>query len=222
MADMNKIADKIQKLLSLAGNNPSKEEAQAALLKAQKLMAQYNIEQSDLNGEEKINYSLELSNVRVNPRSKRMCIIIANSFACKVILTYEHKTQRIAFFGREDNAKAAKSAMDYIHRVMERGMTAECRKHGYESTTVAGSSLVYNAYADGFIIGLKSAMDAQCTALAIVVPQDVKDEFAKKFPNLKAGKASHMKKGHYEDSFSQGMSDGKSAMGKRSLASAKS
>ena len=31
---MNKIADKIQKLLSLAGNNPSAEEAKAALLKA--------------------------------------------------------------------------------------------------------------------------------------------------------------------------------------------
>lgn len=44
MTDLNKIADKIQKLLSLAGNNPSQEEAQAALLKAQKLMAQYNID----------------------------------------------------------------------------------------------------------------------------------------------------------------------------------
>lgn len=38
-----KIADKIQKLLALAGNNPSEEEAQAALLKAQELMAEYII-----------------------------------------------------------------------------------------------------------------------------------------------------------------------------------
>lgn len=39
MTDMNKIAEKVQKLLNLAGNNPNQEEAQAALLKAQALMA---------------------------------------------------------------------------------------------------------------------------------------------------------------------------------------
>ena len=48
MTDMNKIADKIQKLLNLAGNNPNEEEAQAALLKAQKLMAQYNVDLESL------------------------------------------------------------------------------------------------------------------------------------------------------------------------------
>ena len=220
MTDLNKIADKIQKLLSLAGNNPSQEEAQAALLKAQKLMAQYNIERADLTGEEKIKYTLETAKVKTNPRSKRMCMIIADSFACKVILQYQKNGYKICFFGREDNAKAAKSAMEYIHRVMERGMIAECKKHGFESASVAGSSLVYNAYADGFIIGLKSAMDAQTTALAIVVPQDVKDEFSKKFPNLGKGKASHMKKGFYPESYAQGMADGKTAMNKRAIASA--
>lgn len=214
--DMNKIADKIQKLLSLAGNNPSQEEAQKALLKAQELMAKYNLEQGDISGEE-IKYTLETAAVKVNPRSKSICLIIAESFACKVILQWQGKSQKIVFFGREDNAKAAKSAMDYIHRVMERGMTKACRDHGYESTSVAGASMVYNSYASGFISGLKSAMSAQTTALAVVVPQDVKDEFNKAFPSVKKGRASHMTSGDYKDSYRQGMEDGRKVMDKRSI-----
>lgn len=210
--DMNKIADKIQKLLSLAGNNPSQEEAQAALLKAQKLMAQYNIEQADLTGEQ-IKYSLEIAKVKVNPRSKSASMTIADSFACKVII----HGGKLAFFGREDNAKAAKSALEYIHRVMERGMNRECREHGFESTSVAGASMVYNAYAAGFLKGLREAMAAQTVALAVVVPQDVKDEFAKKFPHLRKGRAMGMKMGAYYDSYNRGQADGHTAMGKRSL-----
>lgn len=99
-------------------------------------------------------------------------------------------------------------------------MQAACRKYGYESTAVAGASMVYNAYADGFLRGLKGAMDAQTTALAIVVPQDVKEEFTKQFPNLRSGRASTMKRGHFQDAFDQGMVDGKSAMDKRAIASA--
>lgn len=211
--NMEKIADKIQKLLALAGNNPSEEEAKAALLKAQKMMAEYNMSQSDLNGEEKIVYSLEMCKLRVNPRSKVMSVIIANSFACKVII----HCNKICFFGREDNAKAAKSSMEFIHKTMERGMTQECRKHGLSGTTQAGASMIYNAYAKGFLAGLKQAMDAQCVALAVVVPQDVKDEFNKKFPNLRTTSSRMVSGWQYQDSYIKGQSDGRSAMGKRSL-----
>lgn len=41
--------DKIQKLLNLASNNPSEEEAQAAMLRAKELMLQYCIEEDDLD-----------------------------------------------------------------------------------------------------------------------------------------------------------------------------
>lgn len=134
--NMEKIADKIQKLLALAGNNPSEEEAKAALLKAQKMMAEYNMSQADLNGEEKITYSLEPCKLKVNPRSKVTSCIIANSFACKVII----HCGKICFFGREDNAKAAKSSMEFIHKTMERGMRAECQKHGLLASQ-SGASL---------------------------------------------------------------------------------
>ena len=81
MTDMNKIADKIQKLLNLDGNNPNEEEAQAALLKAQALMAQYNVDMESLGQEEKIKYSLEITKVKANPRDNQLQVIIANAFA---------------------------------------------------------------------------------------------------------------------------------------------
>ena len=209
---MTKIADKIQKLLSLAGNNPSAEEAKAALLKAQQLMAEYNMSEADLTGEEQIKYSLEFCKCRVNPRSKQICVIIANAFACKVIIHMD----KICFFGREDNAKAAQSAMDYIHRVLERGMNEEVRKHGFKNTSQAGSSMVYNSYARGFIVGLKEELDAQTVALAVIVPEDVKTKFNEKFPRVRET-TCRMKSGHYASAYSNGHKAGHSAMAKRSI-----
>lgn len=50
MESREKILEKIEKLLALAGNNPSENEAISAALKAQELMAKYNIELADLEG----------------------------------------------------------------------------------------------------------------------------------------------------------------------------
>lgn len=215
MTDMNKIADKIQKLLNLAGNNPNEEEAQAALLKAQALMAQYNVDMESLGQEEKIKYSLEITKVKANPRDNQLQVIIANAFACKAIISANRK---IMFFGREDNSKSAKECMEFIHRTMERGINRACKAQGLASSAVAGASEIYNGYAKGFIEGLKESIDAQTVALAIVVPEDVKTEFSKKFPNL----GKYHSKGSswnpkFQDAYRQGKTDGRSAMGKRSL-----
>ena len=47
-----KIIKKVKNLLDLANNNPSENEAIAAALKAQELMAKYNIDSSAINGED--------------------------------------------------------------------------------------------------------------------------------------------------------------------------
>ena len=210
--DMNKIADKIQKLLSLAGNNPSEAEAQAALLKAQKLIAQYNIDMAKFSGEEKIEYTLEISKVKANPRDNQLNIILANSFACKAII----HSGKLSFFGRKDNAQAAKSAMEFIHKTLEAGIRRVCKEHGMSSSQ-RGAAAIYNAYSLGFIHGLKEAMDAQTKALAIVVTQDVKDAFAKKFPVLGSYHGKGMRYRPDQRIYDEGHRDGHSAMDRRSL-----
>lgn len=213
MTDLNKIAEKIQHLLDkTVANGATEAEAQQALLMAQKLMKKYNINQDSLNGEEKISYSLEACKVKVNPRSKWMCMVIADSFAVKAILS----GGKICYFGRSMNVTAAKSALEFAHKVMEHGMTKACRNHGLEPSQ-AGASMIYNAYAQGFIHGLKEALDAQTVALTIVVPEDVKAEFAKRFPNLGKARSSGWKAGNYSEEYNAGKRDGSQVMAKRSL-----
>lgn len=215
MTDMNKIADKIQKLLNLAGNNPNEEEAQAALLKAQKLMAQYNVDLESLgDGKKELKCSLELTKVKANPRDNQVQVIIANAFACKPIISCG---RHLMFFGREDNAKAAKSCMEFIHKIMERGIRRICREYGLESSE-RGASDIYNGYAKGFIEGLRDTVGAQTVALAVVVPEDVKEAFAKKFPNVGQYKSkSTTWDPSYVNAYHQGKQDGRSAMNKRNL-----
>ena len=214
MTDLNKIADKIQHLLDkTVANGATEAEAETALLLAQKLMAKYNIEANELNQGEKVEYSFEPCKCKVNPRSKWICMIIASSFAVRAIIS----GNRICYFGHKTNVMAAKSALEFANRVMERGLTKACRDQGLEPSQ-SGASLVYNAYAQGFITALKEALDAQTVALAVVVPEDVNKAFAEKFPDARKGRSTTMKMGHnQQEAYKAGRKDGSQVMDKRSL-----
>ena len=214
MTDMNKMAEKIQNLLNKTTENGASEaEAKNALLMAQKLMAKYNIELSQLSGDKEFRYSLEQTTVKPNPRNNKLGNIIANSFAVKGIIC----SGRWCFFGREADAKAAASAMAYIHRVLEAGIRHICQEHGLNSSE-RGAANYYNPYSLGFISGLGEAMAEQTKVLRIVTPEDVKQKFGEKFPNLGKYRAKGMQYSELDlDAYAKGHEDGKSAMNKRSL-----
>lgn len=213
MTNMNAIANKIQHLLNKTVENGATEaEAQAALLMAQKLMAKYNIELEQQTGSKDFKCSLEETKVKPNPRNNSLGNIIANSFAVKGIL-YGGKW---AFFGREANAKAAAEALKFIHKTLEAGIRRVCADHGLKSSE-RGAAFYYNAYALGFINGLKEAMAAQTKALCVVVPEDVNNKFNEKFPKLNTYRGKGMQYHHDQDAYAQGQRDGRSAMDRRSL-----
>ena len=216
MTDLNKIADKIQHLLDkTVANGATEGEAQTALLLAQKLMKKYNIAASELGQNEKVEYALEPCKVKVNPRSKWMCMIMADSFAVRAIIS----GNKICFFGYTANVAAAKSALEFAHKVMEAGMRRACKAQGLESSQ-AGASLIYNAYAQGFLTALKEAMDAQTVALAVVVPDDVNKAFTERFAHARAGRKSRMAMGrNQQEAYENGRRDGSEVMNKRSLES---
>lgn len=209
---MEQVSAKIQKLLALAGNNPDATEAQAALLKAQELMARYNMEESQLHsGDEGFKYDLLSSKVSQHKFNNQLGTIIADSFACKCVIL----NKKVAFFGREDNAKAAVTAMDFAFTVMRRGGNKATRDNGLEPGH-QGAAHYYNAYVIGFLAGLKSAMDAQTVALAIVVPQDVKDEFSSRYETRKT-RTSYTKAAYSKTAYNAGYADGSTVMNRRSL-----
>ena len=209
---MANITDKIQKLLNLAGNNPNEQEAKAALLKAQELMAQYNIDMDGLHKEEKIVHKLVSTAVKAHKLNNALAVVIADSFACKTIIV----DGKLSFFGREDNAEASASAFSFAFKAMKRGGDKATRDNGYQPGH-NGAAHYYNSYVLGFIHGLKKAMDAQTVALAVVVPQDVKDKFDERFKERKYYHSSKTKAAYGREAYNAGMRDGSRVMDKRSL-----
>lgn len=85
MENSEKVISKIKKVLELSKNNPSQEEAQAAALKAQKLMVEYHISMNEIEAVEDIDSIVEKS-VSVGNGSKWKYVlsqIVAKNFRCK-------------------------------------------------------------------------------------------------------------------------------------------
>ena len=86
---MEKILNKIKNLLDLANNNPNENEAIAAALKAQELMAKYDIELDQLDDKKETREIVkEVYRQSGKHEMKRWKIglasIIAENFRCKV------------------------------------------------------------------------------------------------------------------------------------------
>lgn len=212
MTDMNKMLDKVQKLLALAGNNPSEEEAKAAAMKAQKLIAQYNLDLSSLSSEEKIEYKLlKAEHPNNNGYRGRLAGIIAPNFRCKAI----YIGTQVHFFGREGDVDTCVNVFNYLYKTMR---TNGCRQERIARKEGRSAHGVANCYWLGFMNGLRDELGAQSKALAIIVPEDVKDKFAEKFP--KAGVNNHMgvrHTGYDKDAYESGYTDGRSSMKRREL-----
>lgn len=209
---MDKIADKIQKLLALAGNNPSEAEAQAALLKAQALIAKYNIDMESIEEAPEYKYELITTTVKSHQLNNQLGHILANAFACKIIIV----GSKISFFGRSDNVRAVSSAMEFAFKVMRRGGNKATRDNGYIPGH-QGAAHFYNSYVIGFLNGLKDVLDAQTVALAVVVPEDVKSEFNKMFPKVRMIKSTGIKEAFGKRAYESGYHDGSNVMNSRSL-----
>lgn len=207
MTDMNKMLDKVQKLLALAGNNPSEGEAKAAAMKAQKLIAQYNLDLSALSAEEVIQYKLlRAEHPNNNGYRGSLASIIAPNFRCKAI----YLGAQIHFFGREGDVDTCVSVFNYLYKTMR---TNGCRQERIARKEGRSAHGVANCYWSGFMKGLKDELGAQSKALAIIVPEDVKDKFGEKFP--KVGVANRMgvrHTGYDKDAYDSGYNDGRSSM----------
>jgi len=213
--NIEQITTKIEKLLKLAGNNSNTHESEAAMLKAQKLMAEYNVEADMMTGD-KIAYSLELCKTTDNDGFRmRLCIIIAENFRCKVLLV----GKQVAFLGRTADAKTAKQVFEFAYRVIRKGIVAEQKIYRAKYGNSRGVSASYTL---GFLKGLKQKFDEQCTALLIVTPPDVFEEFDKRY----GGKLTTTKGGgitfngdiHF-DTYTKGQEDGRNFLNKKQVGS---
>lgn len=216
MENKEKILKKIENLLALAGNNPSENEAISAALKAQELMAKYNIELTDLEGK-----SLEQNIVEETYAPKPNCHyvrkwrytlsqIIAKNFCCK---TYSINRDAIAFYGYEKDAKIAVEVFKFLFETgnkLANRYYLKCKKEGKNTKGVL------NTYLVGFCDGIKEVLDKQCTALMIVVPKEVEEAYAEHSKNFKTFQNSLITSSDGR-AYSEGKTNGKATATARAL-----
>lgn len=210
----DEILNKIKKLLALgdASKNNSEEEAQSAMLMAQKLMAKYDISAEDVEGEEEEQYSHEMCEHKWDYAYRiPLANVLSKNFRCMVYV----RGKKIVFMGHPSDAKICKATFEFAYTfIQKKGNSIYNKRYSMGQTTKG----VFNSYAHGFIVGLQDAFDVQCRALAIVTPPDVINEFK----NLSKNWARKHSKDISEDAtdytvWREGRVDGKKFMDKDKL-----
>lgn len=209
-----KMLDKIRKMLALAQDNPSMEEGLAAALHAQKLMAKYNIHQEEVELEEvkdqissiftHQNHKLALMGWR-----KHLGAIVAKNFRCKCYIA----GQDVVFRGYTQDANIALDVYMALYTIGNKLAKAEETK---ARKTTGSAKGVYNSFALGYLRGIEEGFGEQCTALMIIVPKEVEEEYAEFSKNF--GKSKGMQTHNLDaDIYNKGKVEGKSAVKARAV-----
>lgn len=211
-----KMLTKIRNLFDLSKNNPNENEAIAAALKAQELMAKYDIGIAEIEGTQidKEIAHLVYSNTEKHEMKKwklSLCTVIAPNFKCRF---YVHNKTDVVFYGYKGDATIALETFTFLYNT---GNKLAIKYYNQMKKAGKPTKGVMNDYLLGFISGIRDALDKQCTALMIVVPKEVNESF----DNLTSGwstKHTNMKYNSHGEAYQQGKLDGKEVMGTKQLA----
>lgn len=208
-----KMIEKIKKMMALAENNPSEEEALAAALQAHKLMMKYNIHEDEVTLEEVKEdivsvFSQQKHNSHLKAWRKQLGAVVASAFRCKCYVS----GQDVVFRGYKEDAQVALEVYLMLYTVGNK-VSRDAKNEQIENTGTGKGA--YNSVAVGFLHGVKSAFDQQCTALMIVTPKEVEEDwniFSMNFIHKKQGVVRVDKK-----LYEKGYAEGKKAVKSRSI-----
>lgn len=180
--ERSKIVERIKKLLALSEDRGATEaEAVAAVMMAQRLMADNDVEDWELHEVDE----QPISTANSEPVRRRwrweLADAIASNFRCRYYQSRKREeasgwefVTRMVFYGYESDAKAASLAFDYLYKVGDKlGCRRACkayREHGY-------SDGAYNGFVLGFVEGVRAELEKQSQALLIVVPPKVSESY---------------------------------------------
>ena len=188
MADIrNKIIDRIQKLLKLAGGTTYGAEAENAILQAQRLMAENHLSEYEVREKPKGNVIEEKTDIgsRNTEWRRSLSMVIANNFRCKTYYTTGIRGCSgtiIKFLGEEQDARialtvfnAAQSAALIRWKDYKKENEVFLRRdpHGNKARI---------AFLEGFVSGLRMKFKEQKNSnaewgLVLATPQSVLDKY---------------------------------------------
>lgn len=187
MNDNNKIIERIEKLIALSGSN-NENEAKAAMLKAQELMAKYEISRDQLEEKERPVVGFTSGSFR-DEWINMVSGVIADNFRCRsisIIRIGSGGAFRIRFYGYEEDAEICVNIFNYAIKVIRKKFGV-LRAIYTEAKREFGRNEKMN-YVLGFCHGLSKNFEeqkkqSQSFALALVTPKAV-DDFVAALPGL--------------------------------------
>lgn len=200
----NKVIDKIEKLLALAGSD-NENEAKSAMMKARELMAKYEIKREQLHeGQEEERAIVHYTSPPFRDDwCKMIASVIADNFRSRVISSSRRGSggaYRLKFFGYDEDAEICINIFNYAVKVI-RNRFATLRAIYAD----AGRKFERNEkmnYVEGFCYGLERNFEDQKAqsesfALALIVPPAV-CEYVDNIPGLteSAGREYESNKEH--------------------------
>ncbi|WP_025683619.1 DUF2786 domain-containing protein [Paenibacillus maysiensis] len=203
---------KIQKAFNLATGNGNAEEAQAAMLLAQRLMAKHGLTTSDLKTEE--NQTVEASRgtvrkSRIQWWEEKLTTIIAENFRCYGFL---RRGRLIGFLGLPDDVAIATEVFQFAENAI-RYHLAEYLKQVYSpySPSRKRTNAIKNDYIDGFLKGLSDKFREQVAneSLALVLVKHEVVETAYHEAGWKKGKQINRTSAGDQSAMLQGYEDGR-------------
>lgn len=157
MTDKN-IISKIEKLLALAGNNPSETEAQAAMLKAQQLMAEHNLDMAqfqDKPQEKKEAVTEYFKGYHNTGWAISLARVICDNFRCNLLRAAGYG---LVFVGLKEDVAICKAVFTFASNTLDKNMMKLRRQYRNQGLPTDGIS---GDYAAGFIAGLKAKYKEQ-------------------------------------------------------------
>lgn len=199
-ANREKIIDRVRKLLALAGNNTNEAERDAAMAKAQRLLIEHKISESEMaSADSEVNISDWVITGRNGQWARRIARSIGKLYFCGYVYTSFGKKVQHHFIGRQHDALVAqeitKFVVESVYREGARQMRARGANTSYWTSFVNSASLYIMKRVATMIADSQQASAERSSSQALVVAgmyqqaQDAAQAFIQGIPDLKTAVA---------------------------------
>lgn len=179
---MATIREKIQKLLALA-TSPNENEARSALVKAKELMAKHKLTEADFEAVkdrdlkrilvEEVSWTTDSGRIWM----VKLCKLLCDNYCCSAswFIPRGTRTHKLVIVGLGDDTRVCEAMVKYAVGFVNGEISSLQKKYRRQDPKA-----IANSYADGFLIGLEVAFEAQQEehpewGLVVTKPEEVLD-----------------------------------------------